>query len=67
MICYILLTFSAIGNRNNVISPFEVYHDIFQKEKNYGFLKTIDIKRTADKFYMQTYLTLNLLMLINIT
>ena len=67
MICYILLTFSATGNRNNFISPSEMYNDIFEKEKIYGFLETIYIKRTADKFYIPTYLTLNLLMLINIT
>ena len=33
MTCYTILTFSAIGNRNNVISPSEMYHDIFSKGK----------------------------------
>ena len=51
MICYITLTFSTIGDRNNVISPYEMYHDIFQKEKSYDFLKKIDIKGMADEFY----------------
>ena len=35
-----------------------MYHDIFQKKNNYDFLETIDIKGTADKVYMHTYLTL---------
>ena len=47
MICFIILTFSKIGDRNNVISPSEMYHDIFQKENNYAFLETTDIKRKA--------------------
>ena len=34
MICYIKLTFSV---DNNVISPSEMYHAIFQKEKKYDF------------------------------
>ena len=39
MIWYIILTFSAIGDSDNAISPSKIiYHDIFQKEKNYDFL-----------------------------
>ena len=56
MICYIILTFSTLGDRNNVVSTSEMYHDIFQKEKNYAFLETTDIKETADKFIMHTYM-----------
>ena len=58
MICYIIPIFSAIGDRNNVLSPAEMYHAIFQKEKSYDFLEKIDIKGMADKFYMHKYLTL---------
>ena len=58
MICYIILTFSAIGDRNNVLSQSEIYHGIFQKEKSYDFLEKIDIKGMADKFYMHKYLTI---------
>ena len=56
MICYIMLTISVISNRNNVVSPSEMYHDLFQKENNYGFWETIDIKGRADKFHMHTYI-----------
>ena len=38
----------------------------FQKEKNYDFGGTIDIKGSADKFYMYTYLTLTLFMLLTL-
>ena len=38
MVCYIILTFSTIGDRNNVIPASEIDHDIFQKEKNYDYL-----------------------------
>ena len=55
MICYIILTFSPIGDRNDVLSPTEMYHDILQKEKSYDFLEKIDIKGMADKFYMHKY------------
>ena len=55
MICYIILTFSAIGNINNVISPSEMYHIFQKKKKGLGFFETIDIKGTTDKFYMHTY------------
>ena len=48
MICYIILTFSTIGDRNNAISPSEMYHDSFQKENNYDFVETTDIKGKAD-------------------
>ena len=53
---YIILAFSAISDRNNVIhaSPSEMYHDIFQKEKKYDFLETIDIKGKTNK-YMQIH------------
>ena len=45
MICYIILTFSAIRVRNIVISPSKImYHDSFQKEKNYDFFETIAIQ-----------------------
>ena len=66
MKCYIILTFSAFGYRNNVLSPSEMYHDIFQKENSYDFLEKIDIKGMADKFYMHKYLILSV-MLYNIT
>ena len=55
MICYIILTFSATGDRNSVIMPSEMYNDIFRKENNYDFFKIIDIKGPAGKFYMHTY------------
>ena len=57
MICYIILTFSAVGDRNNVISPSEM---IFFNKKiiQIFFLKLSDLKGTADIFYMHTYLTL---------
>ena len=58
MICYIILTFSAIDDRNNVMSPSEMYHDIFKKKRVMIFLEKIDIKGKADKFYMHKYLTL---------
>ena len=68
MICYVILTFSTIGDRNNVIhvSPSEMYHDIFSRGKELCFLETIDINERADKFYMHTYLTLTLFMIFNI-
>ena len=66
MICYIKLTFSAIGIRNDVLSPSERYHDIFQKEKSYVFSEKIDIKGMADKFNMHKYLTLTFLCFITL-
>ena len=66
MICYIILTFSAISDRNNVISPSEMYHDIFQEEKKYYSLEMIGINRMAEKFYTHTYLTLTLFVIFNI-
>ena len=64
MICYTILHLShlAIETMLYSVSPSEMYHDIFQKEKNYEFLETIDIKGTAEKFYMYTYLILTLFM-----
>ena len=68
MICYSILTFSAIDDRNNVIPQSEMYNDIFQKKNiNHVFLEKINIKGTADRFYMHTYLTLTLFMLFIIT
>ena len=64
MNCYIILKFSAIDNRNNVIS--EMDHDIFQRKRIIFSLETIGIKRTADKFYSHTYLTLILFMLLTL-
>ena len=66
MICYIILRFSVVGDRNNVISPSEIYHGI-QKKKEIRFLETNDIKGTTDQFYIYTYLTLTLFMRFNIT
>ena len=66
MICYIILTFSAFGDRNNVISPSEMYHDIFQKENSYDFLEKIDTKGMADKSYMHKYLILTFLCFITL-
>ena len=67
MICYITLKYSSIGDRNNVISPTEMYHNIFQKEKNYDiFWETIDKKGTTDEFYTHTYLTLTLFMILTL-
>ena len=42
MICDIILTFSEIGNRNNAISPSEMYHDIFQKKKKKKRIVSLD-------------------------
>ena len=67
MICYIILTFSAIGDRNNVVSPSEMYHYIFQKKKRIMFFLEIAIEGTADQFYMHIYFTLILIMLFNIS
>ena len=49
------------------VSPSEMYHDIVQIKRIMMFLETTDIKGTADKFYMHTYLTLTLFMLFNVT
>ena len=44
-----------------------MYHNTFQKEKNYDFLETIDIKGTADTFSMHKSFTLILFILLNIS
>ena len=56
MICYIILIFSAIDKRDNVILQSEMYHDIFFKANVIQFgLKKIDIKRMTDKLNRHTY------------
>ena len=68
MTCYVILTFRVIGGRNNVTSPSEMHHEIVLKEKKLWFvLEMIDLKGTADTFYMHTFLNVNLSVLFNIT
>ena len=44
-----------------------MYHYIFQKKNRIMFFLEVDIKGTADQFYMYVYLTLILIMLFNIS
>ena len=58
MICYIILTFSANGKIYNVISPSEMYHDIYQKENDSDFFRQL-IKENGRPILHATILNIN--------